>query len=248
MTSARPEAGPPAAPTAAPYAEGRLMDVHLPAAGTAGPAPVVLLWHGNGPNERDVLRPLAREAAGLGLLVLVPDWSSEQPDRGGAELLASLAQARRIAAEHGGDPARFVLAGWSMGGREAIAVATHPDTPAELRPVAAVGIASHYSTTAVTTGEAPLDHLAAGPSPVPLWLVHGTADGIVDVEHTRRLSAALTKQRSAVRTLELPTDHAGVVMTAYHPEAGRCLPATDADTLAAGRRTAAILAEAAGPA
>ncbi|MFE7530438.1 alpha/beta hydrolase family protein [Kitasatospora sp. NPDC057542] len=229
-----------------PYAAGRLTDIHLPAPGGAGPAPVVLLWHGRGPNERDVLRPLAREAAGLGLLVLVPDWNAEQPDGGSAELLASLAQARRIATEYDGDPTRLVLAGWSMGGREAIAVATHPGTPAELRPVAAVGIASRYSTEAVTTGEAPLDHLAAGPSPVPLRLVHGTADEIVDVEHTRQLSAALAQRMSAVRTLELPTDHAGVVMTTYRPEARRCLPATDAGTLAAGRRTAAVLAEAAG--
>ncbi|MFG2907193.1 alpha/beta hydrolase family protein [Kitasatospora sp. NPDC048286] len=229
-----------------PYAAGRLMDVHVPAAGTAGAAPSVLLWHGSGPNERDVLRPLAREAAGLGLLVLVPDWDAGQPDGGRAELLASLAGARRAAAGHGGDPARFVLAGWSLGGREAIAVATHPDTPAELRPGAAVGIASHYSAAAVTTGDAPLDHLSAARSPVPLRLVHGTADELVDVEHTRRLNAALTKQSSAVRTLELPTDHAGVVMTAYSPEARRCLPATDPATLAAGRRTAAVLAEAAG--
>nr|BFD94886.1 hypothetical protein KitaXyl93_62460 [Kitasatospora sp. Xyl93] len=242
MTNARPEAG----PAVVPYAAGRLMDVHRPVADAVGPAPVVLLWHGSGPNERDVLRPLAQEAAGLGLLVLVPDWSAEQPDGGGAELLASLARARGIAAEHGGDPDRFVLAGWSMGGREAIAVATHPDTPAELRPTAAVGIASPYSTRAVTTGGAPLDHLAQAPSPVPLRLVHGTADDVVAVEHTRQLSAVLTRQMSAVRTLELPTDHAGVVMTVYRPEARRCLPATDPATLAAGRRTAAVLAEAAG--
>ncbi|MFJ8624727.1 alpha/beta hydrolase [Kitasatospora sp. NPDC093550] len=231
-----------------PYADGRLLDVHRPPRGTgggaAGPAPVVLLWHGSGPNERDVLRPLAREAAGLGLLVLVPDWNVGQPDRGAAELLASLTQVRRLAAEFGGDPNRFVLAGWSLGGREAVAVATHPSTPAELRPTAAVGIASHYADPAATTGEAPLDHLSTGSSPVPLWLVHGTRDEIVDVEHTRTLSAAVP----TATLLELPTDHAGVVMTVYSPEARRCLPATDAGTLRAGRRTAAVLAEAAGPA
>ncbi|MER7582916.1 alpha/beta hydrolase [Kitasatospora sp. NPDC097691] len=225
-----------------PYADGRLSDVHRPGTGAAGLAPVVLLWHGSGPNERDVLRPLAREAAGRGLLVLVPDWSCQQADGGAAELRASLAHARRVAAEFGGDPARLVLAGWSLGGREAIAVATHPDTPAELRPIAAVGIASQYTDPAATTGDAPLDHLASGPSPVPLWLVHGTADEIVDVEHTRKLAAAVP----AAALLELPTDHAGVVMTAYSPEARRCLPATATDTLEAGRHTAAVLAEAAG--
>ncbi|MEU8923278.1 alpha/beta hydrolase [Kitasatospora sp. NPDC048545] len=234
MTSAPPEV--------VPYADGRLMDVHRPTVHTAGPVPVVLLWHGRGPNERDVLRPLAREAAGLGLLVLVPDWSSEQPDGGGAELLASLAHARRIATGLGGDPARFVLAGWSLGGREAVAVATHPDTPAELRPGAAVGIASKYADPAVTTGDAPLARLAATPSPVPLWLVHGTADEIVDAGHTRELSTAVP----AATLVELPTDHAGVVLTVYSPQAGRCVPATAADTVAAGRRTASVLAEAAG--
>ncbi|MFJ3217736.1 alpha/beta hydrolase family protein [Kitasatospora sp. NPDC086801] len=234
MTSAQPEA--------IPYADGRLMDVHHPPADTAGPAPVVLLWHGRGPDERDVLRPLAQEAAGLGLLVFVPDWRSDRTDGGRAELLASLAHARRSAAAYGGDPDRLVLAGWSLGGREAIAVATHPDTPAELRPVAAVGISSSYARPAVTTGDAPLDLLTEQPSPVPLWLVHGTEDGVLDIEHTRQLSAAVP----TAEFLALATDHAGVVMTVYDAEADRCLPTTAEAVLRAGRRTAAVLAEAAG--
>ncbi|MBV6698963.1 alpha/beta hydrolase [Kitasatospora aureofaciens] len=218
------------------------MDVHRPPAGTAGPVPVVLLWHGRGPDERDVLRPLAQEAAGRGLLVLVPDWRSDRADAGRAELLASLAHARRAAPALGGDPDRLVLAGWSLGGREAVAVAVSPATPAELRPAAAVGISSSYSRPAATTGEVPLDVLAERPSPVPLWLVHGTADEVVGPEHTRKLSEVAT----TARLHELPTDHAGVVMTEYDPAANRCLPATTAGTLDAGRRTAAILAQAAG--
>ncbi|MQS15431.1 alpha/beta hydrolase fold domain-containing protein [Streptomyces kaniharaensis] len=241
MTSTRPEA-----PEVVLYADGRPMDVHRPPAGTAGaagPVPVVLLWHGRGPDERDVLRPLAREAAGYGLLVLVPDWRSDRADGGRAELLASLAHAREAAPALGGDPDRLVLAGWSMGGREAVAVAVADATPAELRPVAAVGIASSYDRPAVTTGEAPLDVLAGRPAPVPLWLVHGTADEVLGAEHTRRLSTVAP----TARLYELPTDHAGVVMTEYDPAADRCLPATAAGALEAGRRTAAVLAEAAGP-
>ncbi|MER7844453.1 dienelactone hydrolase family protein [Kitasatospora sp. NPDC096077] len=235
MTNARPEA--------VPYADGRLLDVHRPTAATAtGPAPVVLLWHGSGPDERDVLHTLAQEAAGLGLLVLVPDWRSDREDGGRADLLASLAFARRNAAAYGGDPERFVLAGWSLGGREAVAVATHPDTPAELRPTAAVGIASAYGRPAATTGDVPLDHLATDPSPVPILLVLGTTDEVVPAELTHQLRAVVP----TAELLELPTDHAGVVMTAYSPAAQRCLPATDPATLAAGRRTAAVLARAAG--
>ena len=234
MTSTRPQA--------VPYADGRLLDVHRPTTTAGGPAPVVLLWHGSGPDERDVLHTLAQEAAGLGLLVFVPDWRPDREDGGRADLLASLAFARRNAAAYGGDPECFVLAGWSLGGREAVAVATHPGTPADLRPTAAVGIASAYGRPAATTGDIPLDHLAEGPSPVPIWLVLGTEDEVVPGRLTHQLHAAVP----ASELLELPTDHAGVVMTIYSPEANRCLPATDPATLAAGRRTADVLARAAG--
>ncbi|MER6303022.1 alpha/beta hydrolase [Kitasatospora sp. NPDC001539] len=234
MTSAQPEV--------VPYADGRLLDVHRPAAGAGAAAPVVLLWHGSGPDERDVMATLAREAAGLGLLVLVPDWRSDRADGGRAELVASLAFARRNAVAYGGDPERFVLAGWSLGGREAIAVATHPDTPGELRPTAAVGIASAYGRPATTTGDSPLDVLRAAPSPVPIRLVLGTADEIVPAELTRQLHTLVP----AAELLELPTDHAGVIMTVYDPRAQRCVPATEPDRLETGRRTAAVLARAAG--
>ncbi|MFD5466582.1 alpha/beta hydrolase [Kitasatospora sp. NPDC127059] len=175
-------------------------------------------------------------------MVLVPDWRSDREDGGRAELLASLVFARRNAAAYGGDPKRFVLAGWSLGGREAVAVATHPDTPAELRPTAAVGIASAYGRPAATTGDSPLDLLTAGPCPVPIRLVLGTADEVVPASLTRELHAAVP----TAELLELATDHAGVVMTSYNSEVGRCLPATDPATLAAGRQTAAALARAAG--
>ncbi|MGW2252867.1 alpha/beta hydrolase [Kitasatospora sp. NPDC001660] len=230
------------APDVVEYADGRPMDVHLPPAGTAGPVPVVLLWHGRGPDERDVLRPLARETARHGLLVLVPDWRSDREDGGRAELLASLAHTRRAAVRFGGDPDRLVLAGWSMGGREAVAVAIDPGTPAELRPAAAVGISSSYARPAVANGVVPVEFLARTPSPVPLWLIHGTEDTVMGPEHTRLLATAAT----SAELYELPTDHAGVVMTEYSPEAQRCVPATSESALDAGRRVAAVLAEAAG--
>ncbi|KJS56580.1 hypothetical protein VM98_06585 [Streptomyces rubellomurinus subsp. indigoferus] len=234
-------------PESVPYADGQFLDVHRPPAGTPGPVPVVLLWHGSGSDERDVLRPLARAAADLGLLVLVPDWRPHLPDGGRADLLASLAHARRAAAEFGGDGAggggeRLVLAGWSLGAKEAVGLATHPDTPADLRPAAVVGIAGRYDTPTATTGEATLPALAARPSPVPLHLVHGAADEVVDVAHARELRAAAP----TASYLELPTDHAGVVMTAYSPEARRCLPATAPAAIHAGRQTALAIAAAAG--
>ncbi|MGV9267765.1 alpha/beta hydrolase [Kitasatospora sp. NPDC003701] len=234
----------PAPPEVVEYTPGHLMDVHRPV-GADGPAPVVLLWHGRGPDERDVLRPLAREAAGLGLLVLVPDWRSDQEDGGRARLLASFEYARREAPALGGDPARFVLAGWSLGGREAVALATHPDTPEEVRPTAAVGIASAYGRPAVTTGDTPLAHLAERPSPVPVRLVHGTLDDLVPASATRELYSALVQQGSPAHFLELESDHAGVVLTEYDPALGRCRPAEAEHAVRAGRATARVLAEAA---
>ncbi|WP_244927000.1 hypothetical protein [Streptomyces eurocidicus] len=95
-------------------ANGKAIDVYGPAEG-AGAAPVVLLWHGTGPDERAMLAPVARAAAARGLVVFVPDWRSDAPDRGRAHLLDSLTHAHDHAAEHGGDAARLVVAGWSAG-------------------------------------------------------------------------------------------------------------------------------------
>jgi hypothetical protein len=66
------------------YGLGKLADIYR--LGRAGPAPLALLWHGIGVDERDVLEPLAAEAARLGLAVVVPDWDSEAPDGGRAHL------------------------------------------------------------------------------------------------------------------------------------------------------------------
>ncbi|MEV6978234.1 alpha/beta hydrolase [Kitasatospora sp. NPDC093806] len=227
------------------YAPGRLLDVHRPAPGTEGPWPVVLLWHGVGPDERRELVPLAREAAGHGLLVLVPDWRSDEPDGGREHLLASLRHARLHAADYGGDPALgFVLAGWSKSGKEAIAAATHPETPAELRPTAAVGIASRYVLPTVTTGEVLLAALAGRPSPVPLFLVHGTRDFLVPADATRDLNAVLLTP--AAEFLELDSDHSGVILAQYDPVAGHCVATEAEHAVRAGRETAALLARAAG--
>ena len=90
-----------------------------------------MLWHGIGVDERDVLEPLATEAARLGVAAVVPDWDSEAPDGGRAHLLASLDFARGLARARpdelatGGD-GEFVLAGWSRGGRMAASLALNP--------------------------------------------------------------------------------------------------------------------------
>jgi len=253
---------------------GKRLDVHRPAgvggpdgeaepsgeAGTSGrtessgdagpsaasaPAPTVLLWHGIGPDERDVLEPLARTAAARGLLVLVPDWRSDAADGGRAQLLESLAFARKEADALGGDGESLVLAGWSAGAGAALGVALRPELVEGWRPTAVVGLAGRYDLPARTTGTAPLDDLVAGREPgVPVHLVHGTRDTLVDARCSRDLAEALRAAGRAVTLQELDSDHAGVIMTEYDPSLDGCRPATAEHALRAGRLAADVLAAA----
>jgi acetyl esterase/lipase len=239
---------------AVPYGLGQVMDVYRPGRPEPGPAPaaagasVVLLWHGVGPDERDVLGGLAAAAARLGVLVCVPDWRPDAPERGRAQLLASLGFARENAAGYGGDPSRIVLAGWSLGGRSAAGVAVTPEAVDGWRPSAVVCLAAGFSTApAPATGAAPLECLARGDvSPVPFWLVHGTRDEVVGITQSRNFAAALRRRGWPARLDEPVTDHAGVVMAEYDPAIRRCRPATAGQALSAGRLSACILAAAAG--
>lgn len=227
---------------------GRSMDVHRPAS-SASPAPVVLLWHGRGPDERDVLAVLARSAARLGTVVFVPDWRPDAPDGGRAQLAESVTFARENAARFGGDPERVVLAGWSLGANAVLGFALDPAALDGWRPRAVVGIAGGYRSPAPTTGGVPIDEVvrSAGPvPPIPVHLVHGTTDPAVDIEQSRELRDALEERGWPVRLDELATDHAGVIMTEYDGERQRCLPSTAGHAVDAGTHTARLLARAAG--
>nr|WP_145487819.1 MULTISPECIES: alpha/beta fold hydrolase [Streptomyces] len=226
---------------------GKLLDVYQPA-GASEPVPAVLLWHGRGPDERDVLAPVARAAAERGVVVLVPDWRPDAPDGGRAHLRESADFVRRNVTGLGGDPERIVLAGWSLGGKAAVGVALNPEAFGGWRPRAAVGIAGAYGTAAPSTGTVPIEDLQnSGSLPaVPVWLVHGTADPAVDVERSRELHTALIGHGRPASLDEVATDHAGVIMTEFVPERQRCLPSTAGHAVEAGARTADVLARAAG--
>ena len=71
------------------YAAGRLADVF-----GEPTQPTVLLWHGQQPDARSSVRPLAELIAGHGLGVIAPDWDSYAHDGGRADLLDSVHFAR----------------------------------------------------------------------------------------------------------------------------------------------------------
>jgi acetyl esterase/lipase len=229
---------------AVPYGHGKVLDIYRPcrSSASAGPEPVVLLWHGVGPDDREVLEPLARATAALGVVVFVPDWRSDAPDGGRAHLLSSLSFTRQQVPLLGGGGDAIVLAGWSRGGKAAAAIAVSPAAASGWRPAAVVCLAAGFSTPAPITGTSPAADIGQGHvPPVPVWLVHGISDPVVSISESQRFAALLAKHGWPVQLEELPTDHAGVVMTEYDPELGRCRPASRSQAIRAGRRTAQIL-------
>ncbi|GGX93111.1 alpha/beta hydrolase [Streptomyces hiroshimensis] len=246
--------------TLAHTATGKAVDVYAPPGAGPAPAPAVLLWHGTGPDEREIMRPVAEAAAARGVVVFAADWRSDAPDRGMAHLLDSLSFVRERAAEYGGDPGRIVVAGWSAGAGAAVATALRPDLFGGWRPAAVVGIAGRYDVPARTTGSVPLKDLAdaadlpattpatatATTSPVPVRLVHGSADDQVDVRFSWEFAAALQGHGHPVRLEEPRTDHAGVIMSEFDPALGRLRPSTAEHAVEGGRITARALVEAAG--
>lgn len=222
---------------------GKLLDVHRP---PGRPAGTVLLWHGRGRDERDVLGPLAEHAAALGLLVLVPDWRPDETDGGWGQLHQSVDFLRDRAADWGGEPDRTVLAGWSLGARAAMATALRPARDG-WRPAAVVGIAGNYLTSSdPRMGPAAIEDIAGTEqSPVPLWLRHGSSDAIVDVRSAREFAPVAKGHGWPVSYTESVSDHAGVVLTEYDPGLGRCRPATAEHAVHAGEVTAQMLAKAA---
>ncbi|MEY9855324.1 acetyl esterase/lipase [Catenulispora sp. GAS73] len=229
---------------------GQRMDAYFPE-DRPDPCPIVLLWHGRGPNERDVLAPLSRAIASLGVGCFVPDWRPDAEDGGQTDLRESALFVERHGADFNGDATRITLAGWSLGGKTAVAVALDDGALDGWRPQAVVAIAGGYTSPDPLTGRAALERLAGDDvlaSPLPVHVIHGTADSRVDVEQARRLHSALRKRGWPATLTELDADHAGAVMTVYDPEARRCLPARDERMLRAGNETARVVAQAAKPA
>ncbi|MFG2654892.1 alpha/beta hydrolase [Streptomyces sp. NPDC048425] len=198
--------------------------------------PCVLMWHGIGTDERDVMVPLAQDIAELGLTVLVPDWRSDTPDEGRAHLTDSL----RFARDFAGDSRPLVVAGWSAGAGAALGVALDPEPLDGRPPAAVVGIAGGYRRPARTTGAVPLQALGHATTRVPVRLVHGTEDASVPVESSRELHEALCAQGWDSALSEQATDHAGVLGSVYDPAVGRCV--AGASVRSFGLATAQVVA------
>lgn len=105
------------------YRPGWAMDVSRPATGTG--LPVAVLLHGCC-GDRSDLTLLARAIADTGVVTVNADWgglSAGGFPSGVSRAACALVAGRDAAVEHGGDPSRLVLVGWSDGAMVAALVA-----------------------------------------------------------------------------------------------------------------------------
>ncbi|MCZ4123662.1 alpha/beta hydrolase [Streptomyces sp. H39-S7] len=203
---------------------GRLIDVYKPTHVGVVARPAVLLWHGLGPNERDVMAAIAEQLARLSITAFAADWQSDAKDGGQGDLLGALAYVREHATEHGGD-GRLVTVGWSAGAGSAVSMALRPDLADGWRPLAVVGLAGRYDLVARSSGTPPVEDLATTTeSPVPVWLSHGTADDVLDWRESQKFARAVLDRGWPVHWEPVDTDHAGLLGMEYDVAAQRCVP------------------------
>jgi len=197
------------------YYPGQLADILVPSAPARA---VMLLWHGSGPNERDVLRTLAEALRDARVVVVVPDWNSHNSDGGRAHLLASLVYARdRVALRAG--LASCVLGGWSLGASAGLDLLVRPDIVDGWLPSAFVGVAGGYTSS-------PFSQIGRvrDPPSVPMAFFHGIKDEIVPISMSRDVVDRLRTLGRAPKFTAIETDHAGVIGTSYDPQSHRCRP------------------------
>lgn len=217
------------------YAPERKIDIY----GERSPN-TLLLWHGRGPNERDVLAPLASLVAARGVRVLLPDWDSTKPDGGRSDLLQSV----KFAREYDDEPdSQLVVAGWSLGGTAAASLALNARRLG-LEFVPAVCLAGAFQTTDPLSG-APFASIVPSPrSPGSIRLIHGTKDDIAVVEGAKEFATVLNHAGWHTEFLELSTDHAGIIGTQFEDDRQRCVPSRSPAVREAVEAVADVLVEA----
>lgn len=193
-----------------------------------------LLWHGQEPNRRRVLAPLAGAIAERGLHVFVPDWRSSRPDGGRADLLGSV---RFVQEATGAVP---LVIGWSLGGTAAASLALN-GRRLGLGDVSAVCLAGAF------TAPDPLSGRPFADQRVPrragsIQLVHGRQDNVVDVEDSRVFAERLRAAGWFVDLHELDVDHAGIAMTVHTD--GDYRPATGSQVVSAAQTVVDVAAAA----
>lgn len=205
----------------------------------AGPHPAVLLLHGGGwrngaPRQMDLI---ARRLAGEGFLAFSAAYRLAPASRFPAQLDDVRAAFLWLAARDDVDPARIAAWGYSAGAQLAMLLGLDP-LPGQYRPQAVVGGgtpavfelfdphgrllmnylgASREVAPEVWTDASPIEWVSSDDPPV--YLYHGLNDGLVDIEHARRLARALREAGVSVTLDEVEGGHLGVFINGRDVEA-----------------------------
>jgi predicted esterase len=207
------------------YGLGQSLDIYEPVRPRGSVA--LLLWHGRGPNERDVMESLAQSIAGAGVSTFVPDWTSDDGRRGRHHLSSSLAFAGDLVDALGLN--RLVLAGWSLGASAGLDVVRMCTVLGGWRPDGFIGLAGGYDGSPYRT---PYSGLAVAHPSVPVLLIHGSSDEVVPPSRSRRVFDDLRPAGWDIELREVKTDHAGTIGTVYDPVRRRCVRTDNRDRLA----------------
>lgn len=194
--------------------------VFVPSRRAGGEQPAIMLFlHGSGErgsdNRKQVevgLAPVIRKRMDtFPAIVVFPQMHRDQID---ADRFArtSLAILDRAQAEFGGDPARVLLTGLSMGGYGSYELALmQPERFAAVVPICG-GFdppkAWDAERIAALGGPLDLDQAARKMAHIPFWIFHGAQDDVVPPRNSRDMVAALKRAGADVRYTEFPdADH-----------------------------------------
>jgi len=177
----------------------------------SGPVPVVIYLYGGAWNEGDRrdFAFVARWLAGLGYLVVVPDYRV-LPEVEYPVFLEDCADAvrwtLRHAAEFGGDASRLALAGHSAGAYNAVMLALEPAYGVATAIDAVVGLSGPYNfypfdvPISIRTFSGAADPLATQPvnlvssAAPPMFLASADDDTVVGPQNTMALAQRLREQ------------------------------------------------------
>jgi acetyl esterase/lipase len=219
------------------------LDIYRPRS-AGGPAPLLVFFYGGGwdSGSKDYYRWVGRALAAKGFVVAVPDYRLVPAVHFPAFVqdgAAAVAKAREIAAAHGGDAGKVLIAGHSAGAYIALMLALDAEylraadvDPASVRATA--GLAGPHDfypfdvpASVAAFGQAPDPlatqpiHFARGDAP-PLFLGHGGKDTVVRVRNSTALADAVrAKGGHAEFKLYRDLDHVDIVLALSRPFRGK---------------------------
>ncbi len=177
------------------------------------PRPTVIVFNGNA-GHRGYRAPLGEALRRHGLNVLLTDYRGygRNPGAPTEEGLADDARSARtyVLSRPDVDPARVVYFGESLGGAVALRLAIeHPPSALILRsPFASLALVGQYHYPLLPVRQLLRDRFPsielAPKLRAPVLVIAGTRDGVVPIEHTRRLYETIVAPKTWV---EVTADH-----------------------------------------